>query len=183
MILRSRRQFIRMGRVVQNCVDRKHSGGDKQAQKSRWMRDDPTRWPGVLSLRYHFGKSFRDCSKAPPGQRGGQSCAIQMIKAVYARCMNDDMSISMAKNEPRIALVRNPAFGFDGKACLEERMLDAIKFRKLVVRPPACRRRRPRQREYRTTHSNSHCLHPGASPARFYGPNQYLQASGPPNPT
>src|SRR5271170_81456 len=116
------------------------------------MRDDAARWPGVLRLRYHFGKSSRDCPKAPPGQRGWQCCAMQMIKAVYARCMSDDMSITVTKNEPRIALIRNPTFGFDSKACLEKRMLDAIKFRKLLVRPPACKRRRSRQREYRTTH-------------------------------
>src|ERR1700722_6126948 len=116
------------------------------------MRDDATGWSRVLRLHYHFGKSFRYCSKAPPRQRDVQRCAVQMIKAVYARCMNDDMSITMAKSEPRAALIRNPAFGFDGKACLKKRILHAIKLRKLVVRPPARRRRRPHQREYRTTH-------------------------------
>ena len=64
-----------------------------------------------------------------------------MIKAVYARRMNDDMSITMAKYEPRIALIRNPAFGFDDKAGLEKRMLDAIKLRELPVRPSASSRR------------------------------------------
>src|ERR1700678_4125832 len=63
------------------------------------------------------------------------------------------MSITMAKNEPRIALIRNSAFGFNGKACLEKRMLNAIKFRKLFVCPPARRRRRPRQTEYVTAHN------------------------------
>src|SRR5208337_3283600 len=110
------------------------------------MGDDATGWRSVLRLRYHFDKGFRDCAKTPAGQRGGQRCAIQMIKAVYARCMNDDMSITMAKYEPRIALIRNPAFGVDDKAGLEKRMLDAIKLRQLPVRPSASRRGRPPQR-------------------------------------
>ena len=65
--------------------------------------------------------------------------------------MNDNVSVSVAKYEPRIAFVGNPAFGFDDKACLEERMLDAIELRELLVRPSS--RRGPlRPRDYRAGH-------------------------------
>src|SRR5271165_4346025 len=75
-----------------------------------------------------------------------------MIKAVYTRCMNDDVSVRVTKYEPRIALIRKPGLGFDDNACLDKRMLDAIKLRELVVRPSACRGNPPRPREYRATH-------------------------------
>src|SRR5271157_1221894 len=116
------------------------------------MCDDTTRLPGVLPLRYHCDKSLRYFSKASPGQRFRQRHRIQIIKAAYASCVDDDMSITSAIYEPRIALIRQPAFGFDDKACLEKRMLDAIKLRELLVRPSACTRSLPHQREDRTTH-------------------------------
>jgi len=75
-----------------------------------------------------------------------------MIKAVYTRCMNDDVSVRVTKYEPRIALIRKPALGFDDNACLDKRMLDAIKLRELVVRPSAGGGNPPRPREYPATH-------------------------------
>ncbi len=62
---------------------------------------------------------------------------MQKIKAIYTRCMNDDMSISTAKYEPRIALIRNPAIGFDDNARLEKGILDTIKLGELLARPSA----------------------------------------------
>src|SRR5271170_4805307 len=127
------------------------------------MRNDATRWCRRPRLRYLFGKSFRDCSKASPRQRCGQRRGIQIIKAVYASCVNDDISVNMAKNEPRIALIRNPTFGFNGKAGLEKRMLNTIKLRKLLICPPARRRRWPLQPEYVTAHDKSTSPVPTAS--------------------
>ena len=62
MIVRSRRQFARMGRVVQNCVHRKHRGGDKQAFLARWeemnriVHDIVVEMRGSISAEHGIGQ-------------------------------------------------------------------------------------------------------------------------------
>jgi hypothetical protein len=64
---------------------------------------------------------------------------MQKIVASDAGRMNDNVSVSMAKYEPRITLIRNPAFRFYNEACLAKRMLDAIELRELAIRPSPLR--------------------------------------------